>query len=187
MQRMLDHAIHLRNAFGRTTILWPRRCERRRIASRIAIAHSCTMIRAVTRDDFAEWRRMRATLWPDCPPEMHDVEMAEQIGSSEFAVFVHERGHGALGGFIELSVRHRVDGTMSPRVGYVEGWYVDSDLRGKGIGRALMGNAETWARRMGFTELASDAELENEDSIRAHGALGFRETFRLVHFVKSLG
>ena len=145
------------------------------------------MIRAVTRNDFDEWLRMRGTLWPDCPPDMHDLEMAEQIGSSEFAVFVHERGHGALGGFIELSVRHRVDGTMSPRVGYVEGWYVDSDLRGKGIGRALIGKAEMWARRMGFTELASDAELENEDSIRAHGALGFRETFRLVHFVKSLG
>ncbi len=145
------------------------------------------MIRAVTRDDLAEWRRMRGTLWPDCPPEMHDLEMAEQIGSSEFVVFVHERSHGKLGGFIEVSVRHRVDGTMSPRVGYVEGWYVDPDLRGKGVGRTLVAQAEAWAKQMGFTELASDAELENEDSIRAHGALGFRETFRLVHFVKSLG
>jgi aminoglycoside 6'-N-acetyltransferase I len=145
------------------------------------------MARTVTRADFAEWRRMRAALWPDCPPEMHDFEMAEEISSSEFAVFVHERGHGKLGGFIELSVRHRVDGTMSPRVGYVEGWYVDLDLRGKGIGRALMARGEAWAKQMGFAELASDAEFENEDSIRAHGALGFRETFRLVHFVKSLG
>ena len=76
---------------------------------------------------------------------------------------------------------------MSPRVGYVEGWYVDADLRGKGIGRALMARSEAWAKKMGFTELASDAELENDASIRAHGALGFRETFRLVHFVKSLG
>ena len=145
------------------------------------------MIRAVTRNDFVEWRRMRGTLWPDCPPEMHDLEMAEQIGSSEFAVFVHERGGDKLGGFIELSVRHRVDGTMSPRVGYVEGWFVDPDLRGQGIGRALITRGEAWAKQMDFTELASDAELENENSIRAHGALGFRETFRLVHFVKSLG
>jgi aminoglycoside 6'-N-acetyltransferase I len=105
------------------------------------------MIRAVTRDDFAEWRRMRATLWPDCPLEMHDLEMTEQISSSEFAVFIHERSHGKLGGFIELSVRNRVDGTMSPRVGYVEGWYVDADLRGKGIGRALMARSEAWAKK----------------------------------------
>ena len=40
---------------------------------------------------------------------------------------------------------------------------------------------------MGFTELAIDAELENDACIRAHVALGFRESFRLVHFVKSLG
>ncbi len=145
------------------------------------------MIRAATRDDFAEWRRMRAALWPDCPSEMHDFEMSEQLSSSENAVYVHERSHGKLGGFIELSVRHRVDGTMSPRVGYVEGWFVDPDLRGKSIGRALVARAEAWAKQSGFTELASDAELENGASIRAHKALGFRETFRLVHFVKSLG
>jgi aminoglycoside 6'-N-acetyltransferase I len=76
---------------------------------------------------------------------------------------------------------------MSPRVGYVEGWYVDPDLRGKGVGRTLVSRAEIWAREMGFTELASDAELRNDGSIRAHHALGFHETFRLVHFVKPLG
>lgn len=129
---------------------------------------------------------MRAALWPDCPSEMHDVEMAEQISNDEFAVLVYERSSGRLGGFVELSVRKRVDGTMSPRVGYVEGWYVDPDLRGAGVGRALIAEAETWAKQMGFTELASDAGLGNEQSIRAHGALGFRETFRLVHFVKLL-
>lgn len=117
---------------------------------------------------------------------MHEVEMAEQFSSDEFAVFVYERGHGRLGGFVELSIRHRVDGTTSPRVGYVEAWHVDPDLRGKGIGRALIARAEAWAKQMGFTELASDAKIQNERSIRAHGALGFRETFRLVHFVKPL-
>lgn len=129
---------------------------------------------------------MRTASWPDCPDEMHEVEMAEQFSSDEFAVFVYERGHGRLGGFVELSIRHRVDGTTSPRVGYVEAWYVDPDLRGKGIGRTLIARAEAWAKQMGFTELASDAKIQNERSIRAHGALGFRETFRLVHFVKGL-
>lgn len=150
------------------------------------MAHAERVIRAATKMDFAEWRRMRAALWPDCPDEMHDLEMAEQIHSNEFAVFIYQRGSGSLGGFVELSVRKRVDGTVSPQVGYVEGWYVDPDLRGKGIGRRLIAEAEEWAKQMGFTELASDAELENERSIRAHGALGFRETFRLVHFVKLL-
>ena len=128
---------------------------------------------------------MRAALWPDCPAEMHDLEMREQTEGSHPLVFVFARSNG-LGGFIEVSVRDRVDGSSSPRVGYVEGWYVDPDLRGQGIGRQLIRQAEDWARSHGLTELASDAEFLNDDSIRAHHALGFRETFRLVHFVKSL-
>ncbi len=128
---------------------------------------------------------MRHALWPDCTEEMHRCEMAE-MSSTEAAVFVHERPSGGLGGFVELSVRDRVDGSLSPRVAYVEGWYVDPDLRGQGIGRALIAQAEAWARSLGFREIASDAEIDNATSLRAHAALGFRETFRLVHFLKSL-
>jgi len=63
---------------------------------------------------------------------------------------------------------------------------VDPDLRGKGIGRRLVEAGEQWTRGRGLTEIASDAELENEQSISAHKALGFKETFRLVHFLKRL-
>lgn len=143
------------------------------------------MVRKATPADSPEWRRMRAALWPECPSEMHDLEMREQTADPEVAVFVYSRSEG-LGGFIELSVRDRVDGSASPRVGYVEGWYVDPDLRGQGIGRLLIREAEAWTRSLGLTELASDAELMNTESIRAHEALGFRETFRLVHFLKSV-
>jgi aminoglycoside 6'-N-acetyltransferase I len=60
-------------------------------------------------------------------------------------------------------------------------------LRGSGIGRQLIAAAERWAIKHGLTEIASDAELENEASIRAHEALGFHVTFRLVHFLKRCG
>ena len=142
------------------------------------------MIRRLSREDWPEWRRMRAALWPDCRPEMHELEMAEQSAASDATVFVHQRPDGLLGGFIELSIRDRVDGSLSPQVGYIEGWYVHPDLRGRGIGRQLIERAAEWARQCGLKELASDAEVTNEQSIRAHQALGFRETFRLVHFLK---
>jgi GNAT superfamily N-acetyltransferase len=112
------------------------------------------MIRRLSREDWPEWRRMRAALWPDCLPEMHELEMTEQSAASDGAVFVHQRPDSSLGGFIELSIRDRVDGSFSPRVGYIEGWYVDPDLRGSGIGRQLvecaaeMGPA-AWAERIG--------------------------------------
>ncbi len=50
-----------------------------------------------------------------------------------------------------------------------------------------MKQAEAWANSRGLIELASDAEVENQGSIRAHKTLGFRETFRLVHFLKRVG
>lgn len=149
------------------------------------LAYGSPMVTPATPNDADEILRMRRILWPDCSEEMHRLEIAEQSG--EFAtVLVYRRANGKLGGFIELSVRNRVDGSLSPQVGYIEGWFVDEDLQGGGIGRQLVASAEQWTRAQGLSEIASDAELENENSIRAHAALGFQETFRLVHFLKRL-
>ena len=145
-------------------------------------------IRQIRESDHDEWLRMRYALWPDCSEAMHSVEIKQytQRAEKDSAVFVFEREDKRLGAFIELSIRDRVDGSYSERVGYVEGWYVDPDLRGRGIGRQLIKRAEQWTESRGLTELASDVELDNEGSIRAHLALGFKETFRVVQFIKQL-
>ena len=145
-------------------------------------------VRQINGSDHSEWLRMRGALWPDCSEAMHSLEIKQYFDHADrTVVFVFEReGGGGLGGFLELTIRDRVDGSYSERVGYVEGWYVDPELRGLGIGRQLMASAEQWVISHGLTELASDTEIENEHSIDAHQALGFRETFRLVHFIKQL-
>lgn len=71
-------------------------------------------------------------------------------------------------------------------VAYLEGWYVDPDVRRSGLGRRLLHAAERWAGANGFTEMASDAELHNAVSLRAHRALGFDEVERQVCFRKPL-
>src|SRR6185437_2230608 len=78
------------------------------------------------------------------------------------------------------------DGCSSAPVPYVEGWYVREDLRRTGVGRALIAAVERWARSAGFTEIGSDAQLDNTVSLRAHRRLGFRPTERLQFFCKSL-
>jgi aminoglycoside 6'-N-acetyltransferase I len=47
--------------------------------------------------------------------------------------------------------------------------------------------AEAWARGCGYAEMASDCEIHNEVSLRAHVAIGYRETAREIHFCKPLG
>ena len=145
------------------------------------------LIRPLKPHDQSEWLRLRRILWPACSEAMHLCEMEEYAHSAGArAVFVMVREDGRLGGFAEVSIRDRVDGSMSARVAYLEGWFVEPDLRGKGMGRKLVETAERWAAARGLTEIASDAELNNAAGLKAHEALGFRETFRLVHFLKPL-
>jgi aminoglycoside 6'-N-acetyltransferase I len=78
-------------------------------------------------------------------------------------------------------------GCASAPVPFIEGWYVVSTVRHRGVGRALVEAAENWARLRGFKEIGSDAVLENDVSHAAHQALGFDEVERVVCFRKSLG
>ena len=101
-------------------------------------------------------------------------------------VFVVDRGNGLLGGFLETGTRNHADGCDASPVGYIEGWYVDADLRQAGWGGRLVEAAEAWARSRGYAEMASDCLLDNDVSLKAHSALGYVEAERLIHFRKTL-
>jgi aminoglycoside 6'-N-acetyltransferase I len=102
----------------------------------------------------------------------------------KFGVIVLDRGDGTLGGFVELALRDGVDGASRETTAFLEGWLVEPDLRGRNWGRRLIRAAEQWAAERGMVELASDTELDNRVGIAAHRAVGFRETFRVVQFLK---
>jgi aminoglycoside 6'-N-acetyltransferase I len=68
----------------------------------------------------------------------------------------------------------------------VEAWYVDADVRRLGYGRALLAAAEGWARARGYREMASDTQLDNEVSRRAHLRSGYAEVDRIIQFRKLL-
>jgi aminoglycoside 6'-N-acetyltransferase I len=143
-------------------------------------------IRTLESSDRAEWLRMRLALWPEHSPESHRTEMAIIEADKATAVFVAEGRDGALVGFIEAGLRSHAEGCDTHPVGYVEGWYVETDHRRGGVGRALLSAAQEWARDRGCAEMASDCVLDNHVSMSAHFASGFAETVRLIHFRKSL-
>lgn len=130
---------------------------------------------------------MRQALWPDSPlPEHHQEMLAYLAPGAEDVAFVAVRPSGGLGGFIEASLRKYADGCSTSPVGYIEGWYVDPDLRQQGVGGMLVRAAEAWAAQQGCTEMASDCLLDNTVSLAAHLALGYEEAERLIHFRKSI-
>jgi len=143
-------------------------------------------IRQAAQADKSEWLRMRQTLWPDLTTEEFAAQSDEILNDEMQPVFVVERPDGKLGGFLEAGTRKYAEGCDTSPVGFIEGWYVDEDLRQQGIGKALVKAAEEWARSQGLTEMASDTWLDNEVSIQAHLKMGYEETERLVHFAKKL-
>jgi aminoglycoside 6'-N-acetyltransferase I len=135
--------------------------------------------------DHAEWLRLRKALSPNCIDDTHVLEMRHFLDSPTHSkVFVFAKDDTTLGGFIEVSVRERVDGSFSRQVGYVDGWYVEPELRHQDIGRRLLRAAERWTIRQGLCELASDCDANAAEAIQAHADAGFHEAFRLVHFLK---
>ena len=104
----------------------------------------------------------------------------------EEQIFVVDRGDGRLGGFLAVSKRSWTEGSEIQPVAHVEAWFIERDLRRKGLGSKLMKAAEHWAGLMGLAELCSDVEVRNQVSLSAHRQLGFEPTVQLQYFRKPL-
>ncbi len=144
-------------------------------------------IRLVEEKDFAQWLRLRKFLWDQLTEEEHLEEMRGIYHNPETQlVLVAELENGKIVGFLEASIRPFAEDCLTDRVGYLEGWFVEPEFRKKGIGRALVEEAEEWARSHGCTEMASDSEVGNELSIIVHSRLGYTETSCLIHWRKEL-
>lgn len=137
--------------------------------------------------DWAEWLRMSVALFPEYSADDLAKGMREFRTRRDAEVFVVERDDGSTAGFVEAGSRPYADGCDTSPVGFVEAWYVDPDVRRAGYGRTLLRAAEDWARGRGYTEMASDALLDNLISHAAHHRAGYEEVGRVVQFRKSLG
>ena len=146
-------------------------------------------IRTAQPTDLNAWVAMRSDLWPESN-DSHRSEIAAYFAGSATDIvtcLVAEDGQsGALAGFIELNIRNFAEGSRQAEVPYVEGWYVSAAFRGQQLGLALMQKAEQWARNLGYTELASDTEIDNHKSLALHLNMGFEETERVVCLLKKL-
>lgn len=147
------------------------------------------VVREFEAGEAERWAALRGLLWPEADRVKLAAEAEDFLQGREVptiaAAFVAEHGDSALG-FLELAVRSFSDGCESMPVPHVEGLYVEPFARGRGVGSALMRRAEEWSRERGFTELASDTEIDNAASLAFHRRAGFVEVERLIKLRKSL-
>jgi len=142
-------------------------------------------IRRVTREDKDEWFRMRKGIWPEAPDYYLQFDMDRLLENDNYLVIFACDGDQPIG-LTEAQIRAYGEGCSTSPVGYIEGWFVQEDYRGRHIVGIMTQAAENWIREKGCTEVASDTWLDNGPSIRAHEKMGYVEVERLVHFVKRL-
>jgi aminoglycoside 6'-N-acetyltransferase I len=141
-------------------------------------------IRPLGLGDRDAWAVLRHALWPDASLQELRDELEGMIaeGLAGFGAFDDLRPVG----WAEVSQRPHGDGCDTAPVAWLEGIYVVASHRRTGVGGALLEAVENWARQRDFSELGSDAELDNLTSRVSHARWGFDETERVVRFRKAL-
>lgn len=143
-------------------------------------------IRKATAADAEALAEMAAALFHHEDVQALREEFEALARDEEAACFLAEE-EGMAVGFAQCQLRHDyVEGTETSPVGYLEGIYVKAPFRRRGVAGQLLRACEAWAGRMGCTELASDCELNNMDSLSVHLRMGFEEANRIICFTKKL-
>lgn len=152
----------------------------------LALNFSGRTIRPVNAADQKEWLRLRQALWPEESVQSLVDDMQVWLQEDQCRAFAAERSGCGLCGFLEAAIRPCNANGAIGRFGYIEGWFVDPDVREQGIGAALVRAAADWIKEQGCQEILSDARIDNRLSQTAHAALGFVVVERLVHYRKML-
>lgn len=143
-------------------------------------------IRQMGAADLPVWAQLRVELWPDDSLGNHQSEIEFFLGRGNFWGLLAELPDHSAVGFAEVAIREYANGCVSRPVAFLEGIWVRPKFRRHRIGAGLLAAAETILIAHGFSELGSDAGIENRESHAAHTGWGFAETERVVYFRKVL-
>lgn len=132
--------------------------------------------------EFGPWAEMRARMWDGEPAELHLTEIEAMVGEGRLAGYLALLPSGKPAGFAEASLRDYANGCLGRPVPFLEGIWVEPGFRRRGVGRALIEALTGELRAEGFRELASDVDVANHPSLRAHAGWGFAEVERVVCF-----
>ncbi|NER09819.1 aminoglycoside 6'-N-acetyltransferase I [Muriicola jejuensis] len=136
--------------------------------------------------NYKEIAGLAIILWPDSSLEEEEKFFRKSIPDHAQNAFLL-KVENILAGFVSLSLRTEyVEGSSTKPVCYIEGIFVASAFRKKGYAQMLVKRAEEWGKQMGCTEIASDTEVGNLDSLAFHKRMGFREVNRVVCFVREI-
>lgn len=120
--------------------------------------------------------------WPATAPELEERFGRLQAAPGQ-AVFVAEREPAGIVGWMHVQERPALH---LPRTAEVAALVVDAAHRGTGCGRALMAEAEVWARARGCQVLMLRSRSHREEAHRFYEALGYERASSSFKFTRTL-
>jgi len=156
-------------------------------ASRSTRGEGALSLTAAEHSDVAVWRAMRQDLYSGVDEAFNEFEISLILAAKDRECLLVRDPNEEPVGFVEVSLRNVVDGCLGGPVGYIEGIYLIPSWRGLGLGPAMIEAVAEWFRAQGCRDMATDAEMENEDAQQFWSDLGFEETWRIVQYRRSLG
>ena len=98
-------------------------------------------------------------------------------------VWVAEAADGAILGWIHLFGNRLLESDPDAEIG---GLVVHEAARGRGVGRALVGAAEAWARECGYTVVSVRSNVIRKDAHEFYKGLGYEPTKSQFKFRKRI-
>ncbi|MGE5279037.1 MAG: GNAT family N-acetyltransferase [Acidobacteriota bacterium] len=126
-------------------------------------------IRPMKTDDAAAVARLSGELGYPAAAEEIAARLAGLSGRPAGALLVAEAA-GEVIGWIHVSE----DATLTDGpIAEIRGLVVDSRMRGRGVGRELVGAAEGWAASRGYPRVRVRSRVAREDAHRFYGSAGY--------------
>lgn len=132
-------------------------------------------IRRMRADDLPEVSVLMRMLGYEIEPDELRSRLAEIVRRDEHALMVAVDGSGAAVGLIHVFIRAALE---KPVEAIVQSLVVRDDLRGAGIGKRLMDEAEAWAKIRGIASMALYTQLHREDAATFYANRGYAEANR---------
>jgi len=139
-------------------------------------------IRAAKPEDAEEIARLALELGYETTPKDIRNRLMALGGTKEHLVAVAENAESGLAGWVAAEVRLILEsGSHVELVGLV----VDSRMRGRGIGRALVEQSEHWARSLGLGKIVVRSNIVRQDSHAFFESLGYARQKTQHHYTKT--
>lgn len=142
-----------------------------------------TAIRPAQPSDAPALAELSGVLGYPATAEAFARRLAPLLVSRDDTVLVAHLDGGTIVGWIHGGERNLLE--TGPRC-EILGLVVDSEHRGHGVGRALVGEVEAWARRRGFAELTVRSNITRQESHSFYHRLGYDRVKTQHAYRKSL-